>query len=348
MAEPAPFAESRILIVDDLVENTMLLRRILNRAGYPNVAFTSDPFQATALFKTFDPDLVVLDLHMPHKDGVEVLREITALSRPDTYLPVLMLTGDLGHEAMQRALSAGARDFITKPFDRTEMVLRIRNLLETRWLHKQLTGQNAILEQRVRERTAELKSSQIAILDLLSRAAEFRDDETSSHTKRVGSVAARLAKSLGVPEEKVELISLAAPLHDIGKIGIPDNILLKPGTLSEEERAMMRKHTVIGSSILQNDSSDVMKLASSIALSHHERWDGSGYPQALAGENTPVEARIVAVSDVFDALTHNRPYRPAWTLAEALEELKRERGTHFDPAILDCFFMVVREILPLD
>lgn len=343
--EAQAFKDGRILIVDDLVENTVLLRQILNRAGYNNVAFTSDPLQASAIFQSFQPDLVLLDLHMPGKDGVEILEELGELTGPDTYLPILMLTGDPGQAAMERALSAGAREFVTKPFDRTEMLLRIRNLLETRWLHVQLAKQNAVLEERVRERTAELKSSQLAIMDLLGRAAEFRDDETSSHTIRVGAMSARLAKSLGIPSDQVELIGQTAPLHDIGKIGIPDQILLKPGPLSDEERSTMRKHTTIGNAILRHESSELMKLAASIALSHHERWDGKGYPQGLTGESIPFEARIVAISDVFDALTHNRPYRAAWNVSDALAELERNRGAQFDPRVLDTFLISVNQIV---
>jgi putative two-component system response regulator len=336
---------SRIMIVDDLVENTVLLRRILNRAGFPNVKATSDPLKATELFRSFNPDLVLLDLHMPNKDGIAILKEITNIAGSDVYLPILMLTGDLGQEAMERALSAGAREFVTKPFDRTEILLRIRNLLETRSLYVQLANQNSVLEDRVRERTAELKSSQLAILDLLSRAAEFRDDETASHTRRVGTLAATLAKSLGTDGDKVELIRQAAPLHDIGKIGIPDQILLKPGPLSDDERNLMKKHTVIGNAILQNDASDLMKLAASIALHHHERWDGKGYPNGIAGDAIPAEARMVAISDVFDALTHNRPYRPAWKVDDALAELRRNRGAHFDPEMVDVFLSEVGGIV---
>lgn len=341
MKQAADSLASRILIVDDLVENTVLLKRILNRAGYPNVKTTSDPLKATDLFRSFHPDLVLLDLHMPNKDGIAVLNELTDIAGNDVYLPVLMLTGDLGQEAMERALSAGAREFVTKPFDRTEILLRIRNLLETRSLYVQLANQNSVLEDRVRERTAELKSSQLAILDLLSRAAEYRDDETASHTKRVGILSATLAKSLGAAGDHVELIRQAAPLHDIGKIGIPDQILLKAGPLSDDERTMMKKHTLIGNAILQNDESDLMKLAASIALHHHERWDGTGYPNGLAGEAIPAEARMVAISDVFDALTHNRPYRSAWRVDDALAELKRNRGAHFDPEMLDVFLTEV-------
>ena len=185
--------------------------------------------------------------------------------------------------------------------------------------------------------TASLAQAQLAIIELLSRAAEFRDDETSSHTKRVGAASASLAKQAGAAPAEVELIGQAAPLHDIGKIGIPDLILLKPGALSEEERATMQKHTTIGNAILRHESSELMRLAAMIALSHHERWDGTGYPEGLAGEKIPLEARVVAISDVFDALTHNRPYRPAWKVGDALEEVRRNKGSHFDPHLVDVF-----------
>jgi putative two-component system response regulator len=326
----AVLRNSRILLVDDIEANLRLLTTILSRAGCTNVASTQDSRDVPLLLEKFKPDLLLLDLHMPHKDGVELLEEIRDQMASAEYLPILVLTGDLSAEARERTLAAGARDFVTKPFDRTEVLLRIRNLLETRHLHLQLTNQNARLEQRVMERTAELRRAQESILDVLGRAAEYRDDDTSQHTDRVGKISARLAERLGLSATETARLEPAARLHDIGKIGVPDHVLLKAGKLTPAEMDIMKQHTVIGQGILQGQSA-TMRLAASVALTHHERWDGGGYPHGLAGESIPLEARIVAIADVFDALTHDRPYRPAWDRAAALEELRRDNGA-FRPA----------------
>jgi putative two-component system response regulator len=274
---------------------------------------------------------------MPELDGLSVLTELRALTPPDIYLPVLMLTGDDSLTARQSALSMGVKDFLTKPFDVTEVLLRIRNLLETRSLHRRLHSHNRQLETRVRERTRELEAAQVEILERLAGAAEFRDDATGQHTHRVGLRSSRLAAAIGLAEAEVDLIRRAAPLHDVGKIGIPDRVLLKPGPLDPEELNLMRTHTTIGAAILGGGSSDLIRAAELIALSHHERWDGAGYPYGVCGPAIPLQARIVAIADVFDALTSARPYRGAWSVEAALAELDRGRGTHFDPELVEAF-----------
>jgi putative two-component system response regulator len=250
------------------------------------------------------------------------------------YFPILVVTADITPEAKRRALSAGARDFLSKPFDTTEVLLRIKNLLETRFLHLELQNQNQALEVKVRERTRELEQTQIEILKRLAQAAEFRDDDTGRHTQRVGQLAARLAQDLGLPEHQVELIRLAAPLHDLGKIGIPDHILLKPGRFSSSEYEQMKSHAVIGARILSGGRYPLLRMAEEIAYTHHERWDGSGYPLGLAGEAIALAGRIVAVADTFDALTHERPYKHAWPIADALAEIARQSGEKFDPSVV--------------
>ena len=333
--------ESRILIVDDDASVVQSLRRILARDGFGQVASTTDPGQARALFEEFGPDLVVLDLRMPGLDGFAVMEQLTPLVPRESFLPFLILTGDSSTAIRRRALAGGAHDFLQKPFDIVEVNLRIRHLLKTRLLHLRLANQNVALEMRVRERTRQRDKAQEEMLQRLASAGEARDDETGQHTQRVGRLAGEVAKAIGLPAERVALIRQAAPLHDIGKIGVPDAVLLKPGKLSPEEFEIMKGHAIIGARILADGQCDVVRLAASIARHHHERWDGSGYPDRLAGEAIPVEARIVALVDVYDALTHERPYRPAWPRQQVLDHMLRERGRHFDPAICDAFLSTV-------
>jgi len=330
--------QARILIVDDEDENLAMLRRLLERAGYTKVADTSDPRQAMPLYQDLQPDLVLLDLHMPVLDGFGVLEQLGSVIPKDSYLPILMLTGDSAAAAKQRALALGAKDFVTKPFDNGEVLLRIHNLLEPRFMHLQLRDQNQVLEVRVRQRTLALEQSQVEILDRLARAAEFRDDDTGQHTRRVAKISALLAAGFEVDTATAELIGRAAPLHDVGKIGIPDQILLKPGTLSPSEFEVVKTHTTIGARILSAGGSPLIQMAEQIALNHHERWDGTGYPSGLAGDAIPLAARVVAIADVFDALTHPRPYRDAWPLKKVLAWITDQAGQHFDPHLVQAFF----------
>lgn len=326
---------ARILVVDDEEMNLRLLRRILERDGYTNIRTTAIGSEVLQIVEEYDPDLVLLDLHMPQPDGFAILRSLGPLLTGAGYLPVLVLTGDGSSESKRGALSTGARDFLFKPFDGAEVLLRIRNLLETRFLYRTLENQNSLLETRVEARTSELQRSQAEILERLARAAEIRDDDTGRHTKRVGDLSALLAETLAMGPRATDLVRRAAPLHDVGKIGIPDSILLKPGPLTMDEIRIMRTHTVIGAQILSGGQSELMILAERIALNHHERWDGQGYPNNIAGSAIPIEARIVAVSDCVDALTHSRPYRPAWPVSEVLEKVQSDGGTHFDPDVVD-------------
>ncbi len=314
------------MVVDDAEMNLRLMRRILATAGYQNVLTLSDPGRVRDACAEFNPDLILLDLHMPGKDGFEILQELEPAMRSG-YLPVLMLTGDLSPEAKRLALALGAKDFLWKPFDTTEVVLRIQNLLETRLLY-------VSMEARVRDRTLDLERSQIEILERLARAAEMRDDDTGRHTQRVGDLSARIAAAMGMQAEIVELLRKAAPLHDVGKIGIPDAILRKPGKLTAEEMEIMRSHTVIGAEILSGGQSSLMMTAEIIALSHHEWWNGEGYPHQLAGAEISIEARIVGLADFVDALSHRRLYRERWPMKQVLEEVERRGGTHFDPDLV--------------
>lgn len=335
------FKHARILIVDDEAANVELLRRVLDRAGFRKVDSTTDPCEAVSLYVQTRPDLILLDLHMPHMDGLAVMDRLNQIIEA-SYLPILMLTGDLSPEARREALSRGAKDFVNKPFNPDEVLLRIRTLLETRFLYLQIQSQNQMLEAKVRERTRELESAQIEIIERLARAAEFRDDNTGQHTERVGHMAALLARELGLTDAQVSLIRRAAPLHDVGKIGIPDAILLKLGNLTPAEFELVKTHTTIGARILSASRFALLRLAEEIAFSHHERWDGAGYA-GLAGDQIPLAGRIVTVADVFDALTQKRPYKPAWPVEEAVAEVDRQRGRQFDPAIVDAFLRIVEK-----
>ena len=338
---------SRILIVDDQESIVDLLRVILGSDGYHNLASTTDPRLAGALCQEHPPDLVLLDLHMPYLTGVDLLEELTRFTAGE-YLPVLVLTSDITPEAKQRTLSIGAKDFLLKPFDTSEVLLRVRNLLETRALYKELKRHGETLDQRVTERTRQLAEAQVEILNHLAVVSEYQDDDTSQHTKRIGALAGMLACSLGQSEEQVELIKLAAPLHDIGKVGVPNHILMKTDQLMPRECEIMRSHTTVGGEIFAKSKFPVLQLAREIALYHHERWDGFGYPQRLKGEHIPLSARIVAVVDTFDDITQGRPYKKAVSFQDATKEIRAQAGEQFDPQVVKAFLSVVTPQTLLD
>lgn len=338
--QPAIHTDARILILDDQQENLRLLERLLQRSGYREVRTLSRSRDALDVYLEWRPDLILLDLHMPELDGFQVMAQLQP-HMGDTYLPILVLTGDQRVETKHRALSSGAADFVDKPFDVLEVLLRIRNLLQIRVLQASLRDQNAYLEESVRQRTGELEAARLEVLERLALAAEYRDDATGEHTRRVGSLAARMGEIMGLGWQSVDDLRRAAPLHDVGKIAIPDAILLKPGPLTESEFDLMKTHTSIGAKLLSHGRSELIRTAETIALSHHERWDGSGYPNAITGERIPLPARIVAVVDFYDALSHDRPYRGAWSPPRVHRELESVAGTHLDPAIVDLFLAEV-------
>jgi putative two-component system response regulator len=298
---------------------------------------TGDSAEVMAVFERNEIDIVLLDLHMPQPDGWELLERFRACLLGEPFLPLVVLTADVTRETRSRALAAGASDFLVKPFDAIEVVLRIRNLIELRFLHLELAWENRVLDERVRLRTAELEETQSEMLERLAQASEIHDDETGSHTRRVGESAAALGAALGLPPATVSLLRRTAPLHDVGKIGIPEAILRKPGSLSPEERGIMESHSEIGGRILAGGRSVNVRMAEEIARAHHERWDGSGYPRGLAGEEIPLSARIVAVADVYDALAHDRPYRRALPRDRVVEEIRAGSGSHFDPMVVAAF-----------
>lgn len=328
----------KILLVDDEETILVILKGVLQRAGYTHVSTLDDPREVVRRFTDERPDLLVLDHHMPHKDGLEVIDELRPYL-PD-YYPILMLTADERPELKETALASGAKDFLTKPINPVEVRLRIRNLLEAHYFHLQLQRNNERLEEMVRQRTRELEDAHVEMLIRLAKASEYRDDDTGEHTWRVARTCALLGQELGLPPERVDLVLRAARLHDVGKIAIPDGILLKPGRLTDAEYEVVKGHARAGAELLSGGRSPLMKLAETIALTHHERWDGTGYPQGLAGDAIPLEARLMSVADTFDALTHDRIHRKAVSPERAVAEIRANAGRQFDPRVVDAFLVL--------
>jgi putative two-component system response regulator len=336
-ADPGPddMGDVRVLIVDDDPLIGRALSRILAHAGFEDIVVEIDPRRVMAERLDEGFDAVLLDLHMPEVDGFEIMQALVERTGPEGYAPILVLTGDQRADVRERALASGAKDFVQKPFESTEVVARLRNLVHTGRMHRHLRSFNEVLAARVEERTADVVAAKIELLDRLARAGEYRDDQTGMHAARVGVLSGMLAIEVGLDEERVTMIEQAAPLHDIGKIGIPDAILLKTGPLTEQEFEIIRRHAVIGAGILSGSRFDLLQTAERIALTHHEHWNGRGYPAALAGDAIPVEGRIVSVADALDSLTNDRPYRKACSLQDALEEIIRWRGRQFPPEVVD-------------
>ncbi|MBK1673027.1 two-component system response regulator [Ectothiorhodospira shaposhnikovii] len=334
------------MVVDDERANLILMERLLRSDGYGNLVMVQDPREVMNAYRAERTDLILLDIQMPYLDGFQVMEQFSALDDP-LVPPILVLTAQASREYMLRALNVGARDFIGKPFDRAEVLARVRNMLDVQLAHRMTHDQKDVLEQMVRERTEEIRSTRLQVVQRLGRAAEYRDNETGYHILRVSHTCELLARHLGWSHAQCERMLHASPMHDVGKIGIPDHILLKPGKLTPEEWRIMQSHTIIGGDILGGDESGVLNLAREIALTHHEKWDGSGYPLGLSGEQIPVSGRIVALADVFDALTSERTYKKAWPVQDALDLIRNSSGSHFDPHLTELFFRLVPEILAI-
>lgn len=329
-ADVVDIKRARILVVDDNEANSELLCEILRDAGYLDVTSSRDPEDVPRLCILQSPDLLILDLHMPQMSGFEILAALREQLLSPPYLPVLAVTADALPATRMRALSLGAGDFLTKPVEAGELLLRSRNLLRAHLLARELNN-------LVAERTSEVQQTQLDALTRLARATEYRDYPLGHHPARVGREAGRIATAMGLPPDAVSIIELAAPLHDMGKVGVPDAVLLKTGPLTPSEEASMQDHVRVGADLLSGSSAPVFIAAAEIARFHHERWDGTGYLEHLAGDQIPLFARITAVADVFDSLTHDRPFRDAWPVTRALEEITDQRNRGFDPRVIDAF-----------
>jgi putative two-component system response regulator len=325
-----------ILVVDDNATNLTLFRHLLRKLDGAEVECFADSVAALGWCADHEPDLILLDYMMPVMDGLEFIRRLQLIpGRVD--VPVVMVTADTESDVRHQALELGAQDFLTKQVDKIELMARVKNLLALRKSRRQLANRAAWLAEEVKKATAEIVAREKEAILRLSRAAEHRDPETGMHLLRMSNYTRLIAERLRLPLAEQDLLLQAAPMHDVGKVGTPDHILLKPGRLTPEEFEIMKQHATIGYEILCDSVSPLLQCAATLALTHHEKFDGSGYPQGLAGESIPLHGRIVAVADVFDALTSERPYKKAWALDDAVDFLKSNAGSHFDPACVDAF-----------
>jgi putative two-component system response regulator len=357
---------SKIMIVDDEAYNIQVFHKHLQLAGYRYFVTTSESTQAMAMLRREQPDLLLLDIMMPQVSGLDILEQLRSLPEY-RHLPVIILTASTDRETKQRALQLGTNDYLNKPIDYEDLTLRVRNALLMKIFQDRLTRQAELLEEVVEKRTTELAASREEIIRCLARAGELRDNETGNHVIRVGKYVGIIADELGFDAERVSLLEQAAQLHDVGKIAIPDSILLSPGKLSEEQFRFMKKHCLFGRDVIQPlaprdterlakhvelgahllsvRSTPMLETAALIALTHHEKWDGSGYPIGLAGSDIPIEGRMTAVADVFDALSSKRPYKNAMPREKCFAILESEKGKHFDPEVLDAFFRRQQDII---
>lgn len=346
IADLQELESAHILVIDDEKINLEILKELLASEQFLNITLFSDPEKAIRHYQHNPPDIVLLDLSMPNLSGFDVMQrfnDINHIPKP----PVIIITAHTDRKIRLQALDNDARDFISKPFDNPEVISRINNLLEMHLAHKENLQYTNNLETIIGQRTQELLNTQREMIERLGLAAEYKDNETAAHTIRVGHYAQLLGLGLGLNHKEAEQLKLAAPMHDLGKIGIPDSVLLKPGKLDADEWTIMKKHAEIGYAILKDSKSLILKNAGIIALAHHEKWDGSGYPSGLKGSDIHLYGRITAIADVFDALTMDRPYKKAWTVEDAVDLINSESGKHFDPSIVEVFNQVLDQFLEI-
>jgi putative two-component system response regulator len=333
--DPNPYTDADIVIVDDEVGVARFLGRVLCWAGYKPPRIFSNPLEAAEYLRSADADLVTLDIRMPGLDGYDLLALLAQKSGPAVPSAVLAISAVDTYEERNKAIKAGAKDFLIKPVEPQELLLHVYALLDARFKERGQKQSRGALAEKAKDRAARARSAQLETVDRLAKVAEIRDDATGQHTYRVARLSALLAMEMRLSPEEAELIMRAAPLHDVGKTGIEDKVLLKKGPLSVDERKLMQQHAMLGGDILGGATCDILRMAEVISTCHHERWDGEGYPRGLSGADIPLAARIVAVADAFDALTHERPHRDAWPVGRALGEIELGRGTQFDPEVVD-------------
>jgi putative two-component system response regulator len=338
-----------ILVVDDSDVERAIYVHILETLHLPGittpVAF-AESTKALAWSESNDFDLAIVDYNMPEINGLEVISALR-VNPAHRETPIVMVTSATEHDVRYRALELGANDFVTKPIDRIEFIARVQNMLALSRSYRKLADRAASLSDEVARATAGIIRRERETVFRLTRAAEFRDNETGAHILRMGLFCAEIAVELGMSQDECDMMLMAAPMHDVGKVATPDAILLKPGQLSPEEWVIMRQHTLQGYEILKESESSLLQLAADIALSHHERFDGSGYPNGLVGEAIPLAGRICAVSDVFDALTSKRPYKDAWSIDQAVATVLAGSAKHFDPAVITAFRSALPRIVEL-
>lgn len=334
----------KVVIIDDTQMNLTLLQHLVKKlADCESICFT-DPTEALSSCVENEPDLVIVDYMMPEMSGIAFTEEFR---KRYIDIPVLMVTANHEIEVRHQALHAGVTDFLNKPLDNEEFLARAKNMLTLRSSKKALASRAEWLAEEVRKATEQLVAYGRETIFCLSTAAEYRDPETGAHILRMAHYSKQIAKVMGLTQEQQNLLLEAAPMHDVGKVGIPDAILLKPGKLTDEEFAVMKQHSTIGYRILNACSAMPLKVAAEIAHTHHEKFDGTGYPNGLSGDNIPLFGRIVAVADVFDALTSGRPYKKAWSVEQACQLLQDGSGKHFDPACIDAFFTDMTTVLSI-
>ena len=341
----------KILVVDDEDRNLRLMKLLLTSFGY-DVLTASNGEEALEMVHDIPPDVILLDIMMPKMDGFEVAKQLKR-EEETKIIPIVMVTALNGVEDRVKALEAGADDFLNKPVDKTELRARVQSLVKVKAYNDHMQNYQKELEAEVAKRTIQLRQALKKLKEVslesifhLCRAAEYKDENTGDHIKRMSHYASAVARKMGLNKQTVEDLLYTAPMHDAGKIGIPDHILLKPSKLNNKEWETMKQHTIVGAQILAGSGAKFIKLAETIALTHHERWDGSGYPKGLKGSKIPLIGRIAAIADVFDALTSKRPYRmKPFSLEEAFNYIKEGRGRHFDPKVVDAFFATKDEIV---
>ncbi len=345
--------KAKILVVDDEDRNLRLMKLLLTSFGY-DVLTASNGEEALEKVHDIPPDVILLDIMMPKIDGIEVARQLKR-EEETKIIPIVMVTALNEVEDRVKALEAGADDFLNKPVDKIELRARVQSLVKVKTCNDHMRNYQKELEAEVAKRTEQLRQALKKLKEIslesichLCRAAEYKDENTGDHIKRMSQYTSAVASKMGLNKQTVEDLLYTAPMHDAGKIGIPDHILLKPGKLNDKEWEIMKQHTIIGAQILAGSGAKFIKLAQTIALTHHEKWDGSGYPKGLKGSKIPLVGRIAAIADVFDALTSRRPYRmKPFSLKEAFNYIKKERGRHFDPEVVDAFFAAKDEILSI-